>query len=889
MGDSWPSGTVTFLFTDIEGSTRLWDQHPDDMTAALRRHDEVLRRIIGAHDGYVFATGGDGFAVAFPTATHGIDAAVEAQQALIADEDSDAPVAIRVRMGLHTGTAEERDGNYFGPALNVAARIMGCAWPRQVVASAVCATLGERPDLVSSLGSVQLAGLASPVDVCQITPIGFEAKFPPLRTLDAVPNNLPRQRTAFVGREREIEAIVDDLASWPLVTLTGVGGVGKTRLSLQVAERCLPEFPAGVYFVELATVLQPSGIIDALADAIRPPRLRGGGPRESLVDYLSSRRILIVIDNCEHVIDDVAELVDHIVAAGDEIRILATSREGLGLDGERLRAVQPLKAGSVEHSGPAEALFALRLAAAAPDFELDAAQGELVRLICERLDGVPLALELAAARASTMSLTGILERLEQRFQLLRGGRRAVTERHQTLRNTVGWSYGLLDEGSQRLFARLSVFAGTFALDSAEQLCADDGATDVAEGLGALVSKSMVEAIRVPGRPLRYRLLETLRQFAAEQLEASGETHAWRDRHAATYATLIVQLGERLHSVDEIAALTRLPEELPNVRAALLWVSETDRPDLAARLTGPLGLQLNWEDRFTSLAAGAIRVGAASDPEWGHAVLLAEIGNCYGFGDVERARTALSRLTAIDREHPNLPALKAVGAGVVAFTAGDFDAGIEGFTRAHQAADGADEYTQLWCALLLTAYSSAHSRPIHQPAEFGVELARRLGIPTMLAFALSASSMMYRDSRPEHALALVDEALAIDVPMGGISGIRHVTRGQILFRQGRWPEALAEFTDGLEGLLASGIFPEGSHALALGATCLHQLGRAEDGTDLFRRSAGVFDMQLIALYGDVERDAADLIGESFPPSRPEPPLSFDELARQALAAFKAALM
>jgi predicted ATPase/class 3 adenylate cyclase len=884
MSGDRPSGIVTFLFTDIEGSTRLWDERPDEMQEALARHDATLRDVIESHGGYIFATGGDGFAAAFSTPVDAVDAAIEGQRTL-ADQAIDSSMALRVRMGLHTGTAEERDGNYFGPVLNLAARIMSCAWGGQIVASAVCASLSDRSVVVTALGPVRLAGVELPVEVCQITPDGLGGDFPPLRTLDSVPNNLPRLRTTFVGRESEIGAIVDDLAAWPLVTLTGVGGVGKTRLSLQVAERALPGFRGGVYFVELAPVLQGSDVIDALIDVMKPPLLPGRDNEASLAEYLSSRQVLVVIDNCEHVIDSVADIVDQIIALADQTRILATSREGLGLDGERLRAVQPLKAGSTEHDGPAEQLFKVRLAASEPDLVLDQEQNELVRLICERLDGVPLALELAAARASTMGLAEILDRLQERFQLLRGGRRAVSERHQTLRNTVEWSHDLLNDNERQLFARLSVFAGTFGLDSVEQFCVEDaGSHDIAGSLGALVSKSMVEAVRVPSRPLRYRLLETLRQYAAERLDSIDDPVLWRNRHAEIYAQLVVDLGAALRSPDELVAMTRLIEEVPNIRAALLWASEADRPDLAAKLTGPTGLTLDTNQTFTALASAALECGAGADPTWGHGVLISEIWHCYAIADFERAEAALAQLDAIESDQPDLPALQALGAGVVAFTVGDFDVGIERFTAALEAAADADAYTQLRSSLVLAAYSNANGNPATQAAEFGLELARQLRVPTTLAFALSVNSMICEASDLDRALALVDEALTVDLPPGSISAIRHTGRGRVLFRLERWSEALPSIAVGVGEFARSGQSAEGSHGVALGAACLFQLGDTESGADLFRRSAAATDMQMVKLYHDIEEQAAALIGEPFPPDRSQPPIAFDELARRAVRAF-----
>jgi len=889
MSGDRPSGTVAFLFTDIEGSTRLWDEHADEMQAALARHDAILREVIDAYDGYIFSTGGDGFAAAFHTSSLAVDAAVEAQLRLAA-EPIDSAVAIRVRMGIHAGTADERDGNYFGPALNLAARVMGCAWGGQIVASAVCASLSDRAALVTALGPVRLSGFAAPVDVCQITPGGQEVEFPPLRALDTVPNNLPRQRTPLVERENESRAIVDELDAWPLVTLTGVGGVGKTRLSLHVAEQCLPTFSDGVYFAELAPVVQDSDVIEALVDAIKPPLLAGRDTLSSLIEYLSSRRVLVVVDNCEHVIDSVADIVEQILADGSDTRILATSREGLGLAGERIRAIQPLRAGNPDAQGPAEELFTQRLAASEPDLQLDRDQSELVRQICTRLDGVPLALELAAARASTMSLTEILDRLEERFQLLRGGRRAVSERHQTLRNTVEWSYDLLDDDSKALFARLSVFAGSFDLDAVEQLCANTTeAVDVAEILGALVSKSMVEAIRRTDGSLRYRLLESLRQYAAEQLDASDDAAQWRERHAAVYGERVVRLGKQLHGPNEGAAMVDLLDQVPNTRAALLWAVERHRPDLAAQLTGPPGFQFSWHLTLTSLAASAIDVGAGSDPDWGHTVLISEIGSAYMTADLPRGRAALDDLRTLDVEgNPGLAATRDLGETFVAFMAGDFDRGIDSVTSAlDRASDAGDEYLQLWSALVLTAFAAVHGQPRIETVDFAMGLARRLASPTTLAMALCTSALSYQKTDEARALDYADEAISLEIPPGGVCGLRHGIRGTILYRRQQWSDAALSLSLAVEEMARAGLSAEGSHFLALGAASVHQLGETEAGIDLFRASAAATDLQTIALYRELEAQAAEMIGEPFPPHRPDQPVPFDELARRAVRVFQGA--
>ena len=425
-----PSGTVTFLFTDIEGSTRRWDDDPHSMREALTEHEGLMREVFERHDGYVFATGGDGFAVAFGRAGAAVACAIEAQQRLRAH---DLPP---VRMGLHTGEAQERDGNFFGSVVNRAARLMAIGHGGQVLISSATAQVAGNLEL-RDLGEHQLRDLSGPERVFEVVAASPGEDFPPLRSLTARSTNLPTLLTSFVGREADVAGVVDLLRDYRLVTITGVGGVGKTRLALHAAAEVLPDVSDGVWFCELASAGDALAMLQVIAAAVGALPRTGLTLEESIIEHLRTRELMVVLDNCEHLIEPVARLAEKIVRSCPAVRVLATSREGLAVDGERVR---PLRALAVPDVGKADApsvyLFAERARAVQSDFELDGTNIGAVGEICRRLDGLPLALELAAARVAAMSPAEIATHLDERFRLLTGGRRTAVERHQTLRATV---------------------------------------------------------------------------------------------------------------------------------------------------------------------------------------------------------------------------------------------------------------------------------------------------------------------------------------------------------------------------------------------------------------------------------------------------------------------
>ena len=582
-----PTGTVTFLFTDLESSTRLWEEHPEAMRAASARHDGILRGAVEAAGGQVVKTTGDGFHAVFAAAEDAVKAAVEAQRGLSREAWSGTG-PLRVRMGLHTGTAQYRSGDYFGSTLNRAARLMSVAHGGQTVVSLATGELvrDRLPAAVTlvDLGEHRLRDLSRPERVFQVG----EGVFPPLRSVDAVPTNLPTVRTELIGRTDDVTTLMALVEGQRCVTLTGVGGVGKTRLALGVAAALAAGFADGCWLVELAPVTGGDEVVKVVAAAMRSPVT----DIDALATYLSERRVLIVLDNCEHVLDAVAELVDTITAAPD-VHVLVTSREPLGLEGEQVRRVQSLDVPDLQapvdeaRSVAAVRLFTERAAAASGGFTLDADNVAPVVEICRHLDGIPLAIELAAARVRAMPPEEIARRLDERFRLLAGGSRRAQERHRTLLATVSWSHDLLSEDERITFRRLSVFPASFDLAAAEAV-AGHGVADVVNDVLHLVDRSLV--VYEPNRG-RYRLLETLRQYGADRLTEAGETDDTRERHADYFLGLAERLAPELADARYPAAHATLVADLDNLRAVAEWCNEGGRWTDLARMAHELWIFL----------------------------------------------------------------------------------------------------------------------------------------------------------------------------------------------------------------------------------------------------------------------------------------------------------
>jgi predicted ATPase/class 3 adenylate cyclase len=578
MANKLPSGTVTFLFTDIENSTKLWEQFPEAMKAALARHDEILNRAIKDHNGSVIKTTGDGFHAVFESGVSGVAAAMAAQQALLdAGWDEIKPNKIRIRIGLHTGEADERAGDYFGPALNRAARLMSIGYGGQTLLSTTTADLVREQlpgDLsLRDLGEHRLKDLVRSEHIFQVTQAANPSEFPPLKSIDAFPNNLPVQLTTFIGREQEIEDAKKRLKSAHLLTLIGPGGTGKTRLSLQLAAELLPSFKDGVWVAELAPITDPALIMQTIGSIFGLREQAWMTLSDLVIDYLRAKNILLVVDNCEHLVEACAQLVEQFLHACPNLKIIASSREALGITGETVFRVPSLSLPdpsqlSLETLMECESvqLFIERAAAANPTFILNEHNAASIAQICRRLDGIPLALELAAARATVFSAEQIAARLDDRFKLLTGGSRTALPRQQTLRAMIDWSYDLLSEDERTLLRKFSVFAGGWTFDAAEAVCPD---LDVLNSLTQLVNKSLV-TMEEEGGEVRYRLLETVRQYARDKLLEMGEAVQTRNSHFDYFFNLAMIAGPKLEGTEALIWVLRLELEYDNIRAALDW-------------------------------------------------------------------------------------------------------------------------------------------------------------------------------------------------------------------------------------------------------------------------------------------------------------------------------
>ena len=585
---SAPAGTITFLFSDIEGSTRLWERHPEAMRASLRRHDEIMRSAMESHSGYVFKTVGDAFCVAFELAGDALAAAVQAQHALH-DEEWRETGELKVRMSLHIGAAELRDNDYFGNSLNRVACILAAAHGGQVLLSLPVEELVrdqlEPGVLLRDLGDRRLKDLSRPEHLFQLVLAGLPSEFPPLRSLEATPNNLPTFLNTFIGRERERAEVKRLLETTRLLTLTGTGGTGKTRLSQQVAEESLGNYPDGVWLVELATISDPDRIVE-LAAATLGLREEPGEPlRETVIRFLCGRRTLLVLDNCEHVLNECAAFVGALLRGCDTACVLATSRHSLGIAGEHTWQVPPLTVldpkrdlfqvpdvvGTVSQY-EAVRLFIDRASLVKPGFELTKQNAAAIAQICWRLDGIPLAIELAAARARVLTPEQIAQRLDDRFRLLTGGGRSVLPHQQTLRTLIDWSYDLLSESERVLFRRLGVFGGGRTIEEIEAVCTGDGvdAYDALDLLQLLVDKSLLSVETDAAEEARYTMIESVWQYARERLEASGEVETLRDRHLDYFLALAEEARPGLEGPKAAEWLDRIMADQFNFRLAVQW-------------------------------------------------------------------------------------------------------------------------------------------------------------------------------------------------------------------------------------------------------------------------------------------------------------------------------
>jgi predicted ATPase/class 3 adenylate cyclase len=596
-----PTGAVTFAFTDIEGSTARWERDRAAMQEAVRRHDAILRAAITEFGGHVFKTIGDAFCAAFTRPEDAVAAMRMAQEGL-ATEDFSAIDGLRVRAAIHTGSTDERDGDYFGPALNRVARLLVIGHGGQVLLSSATRELAHN-DLPAGttlvdLGSHRLRDLTEPEHVWQLSVAGLPAEFPPLRSLDALPNNLPLQRTTFVGREHDVAEVKDLLDRHRLLTVVGSGGVGKTRLAIQVAADLLDRYPDGVWFVDLAPIDNPELVASVVAQTLGMSQRQDLRVDESIPPWLKRKKLLLIFDNCEHVLEPIAALAAAILVAAQDVRILATSRQALNISGEATHSLPSLavpgETGGLKSDEALEygaiALFVDRARAADTRFVLTDDNAAIVAEICRRLDGIALAIELAAARVKVLSIPNLAQRLNDRFRLLTGGSRDVLPRQKTLTALIDWSYDLLTPQEQRLFTRVGIFAGGFSLDAATAVCSGEELDEIEslDLLASLTDKSLVVA-DTSGEHERYHLLESTRAYALEKLTAAGTHEQLARRHAEYFRDQAQAADERLDTGSTAAWLASVELELDNYRAVLEWALK-DGHDLVlgGAVTGALG-------------------------------------------------------------------------------------------------------------------------------------------------------------------------------------------------------------------------------------------------------------------------------------------------------------
>jgi predicted ATPase/class 3 adenylate cyclase len=642
---------VTFLFTDIEGSTKLAQAQPDQWESVRERHHAILQAAMDAHNGFVFQIIGDAFCVAFHTAGDALRAALKSQHDLHTEKWGES--IVKVRMGIHTGKAEIQTGSDYHGYLTLSRvqRVMSIAYGGQILISNASNELirGELPEGVALLDMKEhrLKGLLNPEHLWQAVAPNLPKDFPPLQSLNTIPNNLPVQLTSFIGREKEVGQIKKRLEKNRLVTLTGSGGIGKTRLSIQVAVELLNDYPIGVWLIELAPLTDPALVPQSVCAALGVKPEGNTSALEALIDYLHAKKILLVVDNCEHLIESCAQLCDSLLHDCTDLRIITSSREALGIDGEQAYRVPSLslpdsKSGSqVIEQSEAVKLFMERATAVLPEFSMTEANAPFIAQICQRLDGIALAIELAASRVKMLKVEQIASRLDDAFRLLTGGSRTALPRQQTLRALIDWSYNLLPAEERTILRRLSVFMGGWTLEASEAVCniplsiigrgARGEGQDMLDLLTHLADKSLVTVDLEHGNEPRYYLLETVRQYAREKLFESEEPARLRDVHLDYFLKLAERIAPELYRRKMPDWLDYLEVEYANLRAALEWSQEREA-ETGLRLCNALSRfweargdyrqeGLDWFEKFLA-ASTASRTAIRA---WGlyHAALVSQ--------------------------------------------------------------------------------------------------------------------------------------------------------------------------------------------------------------------------------------------------------------------------
>ena len=884
MKPNLPSGTVTFLFTDIESSTKLWEQYPEAMKAALARHDAILHEVVEAHHGRIIKTMGDGIHAVFDTATSGVAAALAAQRALFAEKwEGIKSQVVRVRMGLHTSEAEARAGDYYGPALNRAARLMSIGYGGQTLLSTTTADL-VRDQLpvgasLRDLGEHRLKDLVHSEHVYQLIHPDLPADFPPLKSLNIFPNNLPVQLTSFIGRQAEVKAVKDLLMreNVPLVTLTGPGGTGKTRLALQAATDLIDRFEDGVFFVDLASIGEPESVLAAIARAVGLRETSDRPLLDELKGHLRAQMMLLLLDNFEQVTAAASKMVE-LLRDCPQLKLLVTSREALHVRGEHVFLVPPLalpkadlKQLSIEQLTQYEAvrLFIERALAVKPGFEVTNENAPAVAEICLRLDGLPLAIELATARINLFSPQSLLERLGSRLKLLRGGARDLPVRQQTLRDTIDWSYELLDPGEQRLFALLSVFPSC-TFEAVEAVASgikslDETGVDILDGLASLVDKNLIRQVdQGTGEP-RLLMLETIREYAAERLEEDPEfSAAARRAHATYFADFTQRKWERLTGYGREAALEEMESDIENVQTAWhYWVAEGNLEQLR-KLTDCLWLLYDargWYHAMVDCTGDLLNVLAStpSTPERAQQEIMLRISLARALmaikGCTQEVEEAYTRALELCQGQGEIPQLFPVLRGLSSFYiyVGDFEKGARMGEQILSLAERHDDASMRVEGHLVLGYNLAFLSDLSlglDHLEKGIanydpdqDRSRRFRLgnnPGVACFTTSAL-VLWMLGFPDRALERANDAVALAKRLNHPfslayalfhTGLLHLWRREAELVQGR-AQAVLDIAEKHEFQIWRAV-----------ATCLHGaalagMGRAEEGLTQSKRGMDLY--------------------------------------------------